>query len=167
LAKFIYDVGTKTNIDFGRYIFDQTVKHAKTDVVKFPIALPTLLRNIMLDEHPGLITAADFQKKMESPLTIHNKLFAENHVPNLVGTSRSVPAAWMMTKEEIVAALKDTCVILDERKVQFENMIHSLEREDAAAEDELEDNEDDNADEAGNDDQEEEEASGSSSEAAE
>jgi hypothetical protein len=121
----------------------------------------------MLEEHPGLITAADFQKKMESLLTIHNKLFAENHVPDLVGTSGSVPAAWMMTKEEIVAALKDTCDMLDERKVQFELMIHSLEREDAAAEDELEDNEDDNADEAGNDYQEEEEASGSSSEGAE
>jgi len=27
--KFIYVVGTKIKMDFGRYIFDQTVKHAK------------------------------------------------------------------------------------------------------------------------------------------
>jgi hypothetical protein len=74
-----------------------------------------------------------------------------------------VPAAGFMTRQEIVAALKDTCVMLDEKKTQFELMIHSLEKEDAAAEGEQEDHEDDNADEARNDDGEDEEASGSSS----
>ena len=68
LAKFIYVIGTKTKMDYGRYIFDQTVKHAKTDVIKLPIAFPTLLCNIMLDQHPGLITIADLPKKRESPL---------------------------------------------------------------------------------------------------
>jgi len=83
----------------------------------------------MLDQHPGLIAAADLPKKRESPLPIHNKLFGENHVPDLVGTYGSVPVAGMMTKQEIVTALKDTCVMLDERKAQFELMTHSLERE--------------------------------------
>jgi len=79
LAKFIYVVGTKSKMDFGRYIFDQTVKHAQTNAVRLPIAFPTLLCSIMLDQHPGLITADDLPKKRESPLTIHQKLFEDNH----------------------------------------------------------------------------------------
>ena len=43
----------KTKMDLGRYVFDQTVMHAKTDAVKFPIAFPTLLCSIMLSQHPG------------------------------------------------------------------------------------------------------------------
>ena len=42
LGKFIYVVGFKAKMDFVAYIFEQTVKHAKTDVVKFPITFPTL-----------------------------------------------------------------------------------------------------------------------------
>jgi hypothetical protein len=42
-----------------------------------------------------------------------------------------------MTKEEIIAALKDTCVMLDEMKAQFEQMIHALEKEDAENDDDL------------------------------
>jgi len=134
LAQFIYVVGTKTKLDFGRYIFDQTVKHAKTDAVRLPIAFPTLLCNIMLEQHPGLIIAANLPKKRESPLTIHQKLFGDNHAADLVGTSGTTPVSGLMTKEEIIVTLKDTCVMLDERKAQFEQMIHALEKVDVANE---------------------------------
>jgi len=176
LAKFIYAMGTKVKMDFGRYIFDQTVKHAKTDAVRLPIAFPSLLCSIMLDQHPGLVIVADLPKKRESPLTIHLKLFGDNHVPDLVGTSGSTHAAGLMTKEEIIAAFKDTFVMLDERKAEFEKMIHALEKVDVANDDEHaesdndEDVNDANEDEEEandtDDDQEDEEAFGSSSEAA-
>ena len=133
LAKFIYVVETKSKMDFGRYIFDQSVKHVKTAAVRLPIAFPTLLCSIMLDQHPGLITVDHLPKKRESSLTIHHRLFGDNHAPDLVGTSGSTPAVKPMTKEEIIVALKDTCVMLDERKAQFELMIHALEKEDVAA----------------------------------
>jgi len=149
LAKFIYVVGTKTKLDFGRYIFDQTVKHDKTDVVRLPIAFPTLLCNIMLEQHLGLIPAADLPKKRESPLTIHQKLFEDNHAPDLVGTSGTAPVSGLMTKEEIIVALKDTCIMLDERKTQFEKMIHALEKVDVANDDEhAESDNDEDADDA-------------------
>jgi len=117
------------------------VKLAKTDAVKFPIAFPTLLCNIMLSQHPGLITADDLPMKRESPLTIHQKLFGENHDVDLVGTSVPIPNTSFMSKEEIITAFKDTCVILEERKTQFERMIHALERkeDDAGADAEDED----------------------------
>jgi hypothetical protein len=108
LGKFIYAIGTRTKMDIGRYVFEQTVKHVKTDAVRFPIAFPTLLCNIMLSQHLGLISADDMPMKRESPLTFHQKLFGENHAPDLVGTSSPVPNTCFMTKEEIIAALKDT-----------------------------------------------------------
>jgi hypothetical protein len=151
LTQFIYTIGTKTKMDYGRYIFYQTVKHAKNDAVKFPIGFPTLLCSIMLDQHPDLITSVDLPKKRESPLTIHQKLFGYNHVPDIAGTSKFVPSAKVMTKQDIMDALNDTCVMLDERKAKFELMFHALEGKD--------EEEDENKGE--------EEAFGSSSEAAE
>jgi hypothetical protein len=71
-----------------------------------------------------------------------------------------------------VAALKYTCVLLDERKEelderksQFELMIHSLESENVGAGDELAESEkeDEDEDEAGNDNEDKEGTSGSSS----
>jgi len=150
LGKFIYLVGTKTKMNIGKYVFEQTVKHAKTDLVKCLIAFPTLLCGIMLDQHPSLITAADIPEKRESPLTLHPKLFSANHVSDIVRTSGNIPAIGLMTKQDIVAALKDTCVILDERKAQLELMIYALEKEDVATADEhgeTDEEEDDAADE--------------------
>jgi len=54
-------------MDFGAYIFEQTVKHAKTDTVKFPIAFHTVLCSIILDQHPSIKIANDVPKKRESP----------------------------------------------------------------------------------------------------
>jgi len=84
-------------------------------------------------------------------------LFSVDHVPDIVGTSGAAPSVGMMTKQEIVVALNDTSVMLDERKTQFELMIHSLERErerereDAATEDEQEESEEEKDGDAGND----------------
>lgn len=57
--KFIYFVGTKTKMNFGQYVFEQIIKHAKTDAVKCPIAFATLLCGIMLEQHPNLLIDAD------------------------------------------------------------------------------------------------------------
>jgi hypothetical protein len=76
-----------------------------------------------------------------------------------------------MTNEEIIVALKDTCVMLDERKAQFELMISTLERKDTGTEVEEDVCEKEAEDEEGSgnedkeaDDKDEEEASRSSSE---
>jgi len=84
--------------------------------VKCPIAFPILLCGIMLDQHPSLITVVDIPEKRESPLTLHPKLFSANHVPDIVGTSGNIPVIGLMTKQDIAAALKDTCVMMDEKK---------------------------------------------------
>lgn len=148
LGKFIYAIGTKTKMNVGKYIFDQTMKHAKIYALKFPIAFPTLLCSIMLDQHPGLLNFDDLPQKTESPLTIHHKLFGNHCVPDIVETYGNVPVVRLMTKQEIVAALKETCVLLDERKAQFELMIHSLEGEYADADVQVENEKDEEAHDA-------------------
>jgi len=81
-----------------------------------------------------------------------------------------------MSKQDIVAALKDTCLMLDERKAKFELMISALEREDVDVdgEDGEDESEKEVKDDASSDNENEEddnkgddEASGRSSEAAE
>jgi len=146
-------------MDFGNYIFEQTVKHAKMDAVNIPIAFPTLSCSIILDQHLIIKNVVDVPKKRESPLTLHYKLFGANHVLDIVGTFETVRSTGLMTRKEIVDALKDTCKILDERKAQFELVIQALEHEDGAAESEHTRNKDEK-DDANKD---EEEASDSSS----
>jgi hypothetical protein len=92
-------------------------------------------------------------------------LFGSSHAPDIVGTSGNVPAAGLMTKQEIVAALKDTCVLLDERKAQFELMIHSLEGENTDADEQAENEKDEEAHDAENENEDGAEDSDSSSEA--
>jgi hypothetical protein len=84
MAKFIYCIGTKTKMNFGAYIFYQTVRHGRSEAVKLPIAFPTLLCSIILDQQPGILTAADVPKKRESPLSLHYKLFGSNLLQTLL-----------------------------------------------------------------------------------
>jgi hypothetical protein len=137
MAKLIYSVGTKTKMNIGAFIFEQTLRHGRSEAVKLPIAFPTLLTGIILDQQPIILSAADVPKKRESPLTLHFKLFESRHVADLVGASASASTTatagtGLMTRKEIVAALKDTCKYLDERKALFERMILALENEEAA-----------------------------------
>lgn len=187
LARFAFDGGAKTKMDIGRYVFDQTMRHVKTDVVKLPIAFPTLLCKIILSQHPNIISAADLPMKRDSPLTFHQKLFGDSHAPDLVGTYVPTPNAGNTSEKEIIAGLKATSVILGERKTQIDLMILAMEKkaansvvqeaesekeaEEAKSEREVED-EDDSNDEGEDVDKDltkegEEEESGSSFEAEE
>ncbi|KAK2449012.1 hypothetical protein QL285_008250 [Trifolium repens] len=69
LARFIYCVGNKVNFDFGTYIFQQTVKHAKTLAIKMPIAFPSLLCGIIVNQRP------DCWSKPSEPIYFHSICF--------------------------------------------------------------------------------------------
>ncbi|MCI71152.1 hypothetical protein A2U01_0092415, partial [Trifolium medium] len=64
---------------------------------------------------------------------MHYKLFSEQHVPDIVGPSNRSSSA-PMTRKEMIAALEVNCKELDEKKLQFERMIHALRLEKAAVE---------------------------------
>ncbi|KAH1266185.1 hypothetical protein GmHk_01G001731 [Glycine max] len=156
LGKFLYAVGTKSKFNFGNYIFDQTVKHSESFAVKLPIAFPTVLCGIMLSQHPNILNYTDSVMKRESPLSLHYKLFEGTHVPDIVSTSGKAAASGAVSKDALIAELKDTCKVLEatikattEKKMELERLINRLsesgindgeaaEQENEAAEEEVE-----------------------------
>jgi hypothetical protein len=135
MAKFIYCIGTKTKMNFGAHIFEKTMRHGKSDATRLPIVFPTLLSEIIVDQQSRILIAADVPKKKESPLSLHYKLFGSHHVADIVATSGAGAAATtdLMTRKEMLGALKDTCKYLEERKTLFEIMILALDNEEANA----------------------------------
>ncbi|KAL5165706.1 hypothetical protein HKD37_18G050788 [Glycine soja] len=133
LGKFLYAVGTKSKFNFGNYIFDQTVKHSESFAVKLPIAFPTVLCGIMLSQHPNMLNHIDSVMKRESPLSLHYKLFEGTHVPDIVSTSGKAAASCAVSKDALIAELKDTCKVLEatikattEKKMELELLIKRL-----------------------------------------
>ncbi|PNX66929.1 envelope-like protein, partial [Trifolium pratense] len=82
---------------------DNDVVSAEITAVKMPIAFPSLLCGIILDQYSDIKVVTDTPKKRESGFTFHHKLFGNHHVADNVGTSAA--GAGIMTKKEIIAGL--------------------------------------------------------------
>ena len=48
LAKLIYLIGTGKKLDFGKHVFEQTMKHVETNATKLPITFQSLITEIIL-----------------------------------------------------------------------------------------------------------------------
>ncbi|KAH1228771.1 hypothetical protein GmHk_10G028707 [Glycine max] len=178
LGKFLYAVGTKSKFNFGNYIFDQTVKHSESFAIKLPIAFPTVLCGIMLSQHPNMLNYTDSVMKRESPLSLHYKLFEGTHVPDIVSTSGKA-ASGAVSKDALIAELKDTCKVLEatikattEKKMELERLIERLtdsgiDDGEAAEEEEDPAEQEEAAEEEGEAAEEEEEAAEEEEDAAE
>jgi hypothetical protein len=131
LGKFIFVVGTKAKFDYGTYIFDQTMKHAGSFSVKGPIAFPSLICGIVLNQFPNILTENDFVKRRESPLAFNHKLFLGKHVPDIAMTTGETSSVCNQPgKAVVIAILKETCKELEARKLTLENLIIKLEMSD-------------------------------------
>lgn len=86
LGNFIYIVGTKSNFDFGSYVFDQTLKHAASYAMKMPITFPSLICGVILSQHPSILINYDSTCKRDPPLSLQYRLFTGKHVPYIVMT---------------------------------------------------------------------------------
>ncbi|XP_058767279.1 uncharacterized protein LOC131640945 [Vicia villosa] len=112
LGRFLYDVGTKAKFDYGTYIFDQTMKHARSFSVKGPIAFPSLLCGIILTQYPNILNEHD----------------VGTHVPGIVMTSAETSKSGASaSKAKVIKMLKETCKELEARKISLEKMISTLE----------------------------------------
>ncbi|XP_050909942.1 uncharacterized protein LOC127123804 [Lathyrus oleraceus] len=132
LGKFIYAIIIRRAFDFGMYIFEHVLKQAFSTVVKMRIFFPSLICGIILNQHPGILLPVDNMKKREYPLSLHYKLFAGTHVPNIVMTSSQVPGP-ATSKEIVITQLKETCKELDDSiqsstatKIKLEKLIKAL-----------------------------------------
>ncbi|XP_050878827.1 uncharacterized protein LOC127082640 [Lathyrus oleraceus] len=128
LGKFIYVVGTKAKFNYGSYIFDQTLKHEGSFSVKGPIAFPSLICGIVLNQFPNILTENDSVKKRDNLMSFNHKLFLGTHVPDIVMTSGETSRVSNQPGKVVVnAMLKETCRELEARKLNLEKLISSLE----------------------------------------
>ncbi|XP_050916124.1 uncharacterized protein LOC127131237 [Lathyrus oleraceus] len=132
LGRFIFVVGTKVNFDYGRFMFEQIIKHASTNAVKLPIAFLSMICGIILNQHPDIICSNDLPSRRKLALSGHYKLFKGSHVEDIVMTSAMKKPA---SKVGTIAELKETCKELGEeimvattRKQSLEALIASLEQ---------------------------------------
>ncbi|XP_050890925.1 uncharacterized protein LOC127096393 [Lathyrus oleraceus] len=87
LGRFIFAVGTKVKFDYGRFMFEQIIKHATTNAVKLPIAFPSMIYGIILNQHPGIMCSNDLPSRRKPTMSVHYKLFEGSHVEDIILTS--------------------------------------------------------------------------------
>ncbi|KAK2426461.1 hypothetical protein QL285_025129 [Trifolium repens] len=139
LAKFIYAIGTGANVDYGSLIFDQIVEHGKSWAIKLAVSFPTLICEIILDQHPNILVPEDVPCKRESPMTLSYKLFEGKHAADItVPTKKATPAvnavSTSMTRKTMILTMEDTVRALDEQKSELEKVIAALKKEEAEEE---------------------------------
>ncbi|XP_050908125.1 uncharacterized protein LOC127121722 [Lathyrus oleraceus] len=128
LGKFIYAVGTKAKFDYGSYIFYQTLKHAGSFSVKGPIAFPSIICGIVLNQFPNILTENDSMKKRDNLMSFNHKLFLGTHVLDIVMTTGETSRVSNQPgKAVVIAMLKETCRELEARKLNLEKLISTLE----------------------------------------
>ncbi|XP_050915846.1 uncharacterized protein LOC127130940 [Lathyrus oleraceus] len=152
LGKFMYIVGTKSNFDFGSYVFYHTMKHVASYVVKLPIAFPSLICGVILSQHPNILINSDSTCKRDPPLSLHYRLFTRKHVLDIVMTSGHTSSR-STNRTSILTKLKDTCKTLDKtiksctkRKGKLEMLIKALSEEKGGEKTDRTDEEEDNED---------------------
>ncbi|CAJ2627763.1 unnamed protein product [Trifolium pratense] len=131
LARFIYVVGTKARFDYGSYVFDATLEHAVSFALQLPIAFPTLLCGIILDQHPTILVDADVPCRSASELTVSKKLLSRTHVDPGVGTSAQRMTG-TLSRKQMISELTETSKSLAERKLQVDLVIAALKAEEEA-----------------------------------
>ncbi|XP_050889603.1 uncharacterized protein LOC127094880 [Lathyrus oleraceus] len=115
-----------------KYMFDQIIKHVTTNAIRLPIAFPSMICGIILNQHPGILCSNDLPSRRKPALSVHYKLFEGSHVEDIVMTSSMRRPA---SKVGAIAELKETCKELGEgirvattRKQSLEALIESLEK---------------------------------------
>ncbi|XP_057444175.1 uncharacterized protein LOC130736356 [Lotus japonicus] len=139
LARLIYKIGTSTDFDFGAFVFEQTLKHADTCAVKLPISFPSLLTEIILQQHPQIIRADEVALPKGVPIILDQRLFMEPHVLDIaMSFSRtSAPARVSESRTKAIIAelmvaskaLQETIRISTTRKLKVDALLLKLQEE--------------------------------------
>ncbi|KAK2410131.1 hypothetical protein QL285_045517 [Trifolium repens] len=139
LAKFMYAVGTGANVDYGALIFDQIVEHGKSWAIKLVIGFPTLICDIILDQHPNILVPEDTPCKRESPMSLSYKLFEGKHAADIVLPPKKVVpqesvTSTSMNRKAMIITMEAAVKALDEQKTELERVILALKQEEAEEE---------------------------------
>ncbi|KAK2404716.1 hypothetical protein QL285_054026 [Trifolium repens] len=139
LAKFIYAIGTGANVDFGSLIFDQIIEHGKSWAIKLAVSFPSLICEIILDQHPNILLPEDVPCKRESPMTLSYKLFEGKHAADIIVPSKKVVhqekvASTSMNRKTMIITMEAAVKALDEQKTELERVIFALKQEETEEE---------------------------------
>jgi hypothetical protein len=122
------------------------MRHAETFATKLPIAFPTLITGMILNQYPDILHLEEASSKKLLSLSFDYKLCGGSHVPDIVtrknkdtaGTSCSLPKA---NKDVVLAELMDVSKTLGEtisisisRKANVDKLIKSMRQEAEAEE---------------------------------
>ncbi|XP_045810756.1 uncharacterized protein LOC123905167 [Trifolium pratense] len=129
LGKFIYAVGTKAKFDYGSYFFHETLSHAMTYAVEKPVAFPTLLCNVILEQHLDILRSTDVPCTRKGGLTIEQRLLEGTNVAASVGSSVQ---AGVLSRKQMIADLTEASRALEARKLKIDRVIEALKAEEAA-----------------------------------
>lgn len=77
-------MGTKAAFDSGEYVFDQILKQIKYFAIKFPIAFPSFIVDILVKQKLDILTVEDIVRIPMSPLNFSYILFVGKHVSSIV-----------------------------------------------------------------------------------
>ncbi|XP_057432562.1 uncharacterized protein LOC130725341 [Lotus japonicus] len=139
LSRLIYKIGTMVPIDFGTFVFEQTLKHEETCAVKLPISFPSLIKEIILQQHPKIVRNYEEAMPKGASITLDHRLFSGPHVPDIAVSSRRTCASAPVTKsgrkaiiDELQAAskaLQETIKVSTARKLKVDEMLLKLQEE--------------------------------------
>lgn len=140
-AKLVYQIETKYTLNFGEYVFNQTMKHADSYIVKLQITFPCLITRIILKQHPQVFHAEEMRNKKSLPLTLDKKLFVETHIPNIMvkhrdqtigGSSSPVSKATikdvLLELMEVSKCLQETITAIIIRKKKADGLIKIMNK---------------------------------------
>ncbi|XP_057453999.1 uncharacterized protein LOC130745652 [Lotus japonicus] len=116
-----------------------TLKHADTCAVKLPISFPSLLTEIILQQHPQIIRADEVHLPKGVPITLDQRLFMVPHVIDIAlpfsRTSTPAPVSESSTKAiiaelmDVSKALHETIRISTARKLKVDALLLKLQEE--------------------------------------
>src|ERR1044072_8294168 len=130
-------------IDFGSYVFEQTLKHGESFAVKMPIAFPCLITEMILSQHPAILRDNEEEFPKGHPLNFDYRLFVGTHVKDIEDQpAKESGHSGLMTepvKEDILSELIDTSKALQEtirictdKKIRIDKLIMQIQAEKAA-----------------------------------
>ena len=87
MANLLFQIGTRSSIDFEEFVFEHLVRHAKSFTAKLPIGFPSLIIGILLSQIKDIMRADDVVGKTPSEVTFSHKLFEGKHARDIISHS--------------------------------------------------------------------------------
>ncbi|XP_057443915.1 uncharacterized protein LOC130736081 [Lotus japonicus] len=139
LARLIYKIGNMISVDFGTFVFEQTLKHAETCTVKLPISFPSLITEIIMQQH--LKIGRDDEEAMPKggPISLDHRLLYGPHVADIAVPSSRTFASAPVSKagrrvvidelQAVSKALQETITTSTARKAKVDELLLKLQEE--------------------------------------